>query len=369
MIALKVPYVKLSAQHTVLSQELIAVATRIIESGKFILGEEVEKFENCFSQISDSAYCVGVNSGTDALILALRALGVGPGDEVITVPNSFVATTSAIIMVGATPVFIDVGEDYNMNPLLLEKALTSKTKAILPVHLTGRPADMDSILNFAHQNNLFVVEDCAQAVMAEYKGNRVGSLGNVGCFSLHPLKTLNACGDGGVITTRDSHVYEKLKLMRNLGLKTRENAVLWSNNSRLDTIQAAFLLVKMKYLDAWTQKRIDNARYYQKHLDGIKGLRLPVDKSYEKAVYHTFVIQTDRRDELIKYLASQGIETVIHYPRPIHLQDASSDLGYAKGSFPVSEQQAKRILSLPIYPELEQEDLDYIVTTLKEFYV
>jgi dTDP-4-amino-4,6-dideoxygalactose transaminase len=367
--ALKIPYVNLSAQHVMLREELMTAAKSVIESGQFILGEQVEKFEDEFSRICRGARTVAVNSGTDALIMALRALGIGAGDEVITVPNSFIATASAIIIAGARPVFVDVNDDLNMNPDLLEKAITSRTKAVLPVHLTGRPADMYPILEFAKRHRLFVIEDCAQAVLAEYKGKPVGSFGNIGCFSFHPLKTLNACGDGGIVATQDSDLYEKLKLMRNFGLETRDNAVLWSGNSRLDTIQAVFLSVKMKYLSKWTQQRISNAHYYQRELMEVKEIILPFDKPGEKAVYHTFVIQANDRDELMKYLDSQGIKTAVHYPRPIHLQDAALPLGYKEGSFPVAEEQAKKILSLPVYPELQKEDLDYIVHAIKEFYV
>jgi dTDP-4-amino-4,6-dideoxygalactose transaminase len=212
------------------------------------------------------------------------------------------------------------------------------------------------------------VEDAAQAVLAEYRGKRVGSFGNIGCFSLHPLKTLNACGDGGVLTTNDPKLYEHAKLLRNLGLQTRENCVEWSSNSRLDTIQAAMLMVKLKYVEAWTEGRRKNAAFYQKSLKGVKGLALPMDREFEKGVYHTFIVQAERRDELKKFLADSGIETAIHYPLPIHLQKAAASLGWHKGSFPVAERQATKILSLPVYPELEASDLSYVADRIKEFY-
>ena len=364
----KVPFVNLVGQHRELKEELLEAIGRVLDRGQFILGEEVEEFERKFSELCGVRFALGVNSGTDALIFALRVLGIGEGDEVITVPNSFVATTGAIFLVGARPVFVDVGEDYNLDPRFLERAVTSRTRAILPVHLTGRATDMDPILEVAKRHRLAVIEDAAQAVMAEYRGKRVGSLGTIGCFSLHPLKTLNACGDGGVLTTQDETLYEKLKLLRNLGLLTRDQCVVWSNQSRLDSLQAAVLLVKLKYLSDWTEKRRENAQFYQRELAGARGLKVPADRPHERAVYHTFVVQAERRDELKRFLAEQGIETAIHYPLPIHLQDAAKGLGYRRGSFPVAERQAERILSLPVYPELTQDQKDWVVTNLRKFY-
>jgi len=362
-----IPYVNIAALNEDIKAELLEAVSRVLDSGQFILGREVEVFEKHFASLCGVHYAVGLNSGTDALIFALRALGVGVGDEVITVPNSFVASTSCIVLVGARPVFVDVREDYNIDTSLIEKAITPRTKAILPVHLTGRPADMAQILDVASRHGLWVVEDCAQAVLAEYQGQRVGSFGAAGCFSLHPLKTLNACGDGGVVTTNDEAVYEKVKLYRNLGLKTRDNCVMWSGNSRLDTLQAAILLVKLKHLHRWTEKRRFNAAYYQKALAGIPRVQVPLDQPHERAVYHTFVIQAGARDKLQQYLQDQGIGTAIHYPIPIHLQEAASNLGYRVGSFPVAETQAKRILSLPVYSELEQWQLEHVAEAVQRF--
>ena len=364
----KVPYVDISGQHKAIKGELLVAVERVLDHGIFILGEEVAEFEKQFAQLCGVRYAVGVNSGTDALVLALRALGIGPGDQVITVPNSFVASASCINLVGAQPVFVDVREDYNMDPTQIERAITAATKAILPVHLTGRPADMDPIMHVAQAHNLHVVEDCAQAVLAEYQGQPVGSFGAIGCFSLHPLKTLNACGDGGVLTTNDPRLNEQLKILRNLGLQTRDDCVVWSGNSRLDTLQAAILLVKLKYVNEWTKKRRANATYYQEALGGVSGIQVPKDRSYEEAVYHTFVIQTDRRDELKQYLADHGVQTTIHYPIPIHLHKAARHLNYGRGSFPVAENQAQRILSLPVYPELTLDQLNYIAKIVRKFY-
>ncbi|MBI3565972.1 MAG: DegT/DnrJ/EryC1/StrS family aminotransferase [Elusimicrobia bacterium] len=366
--AVKVPYVDIALQHKPLKAELLAAVGAVIDRGQFILGEEVVRFEEALAARCGTKFAVGLNSGTDALILALRALGVGPGDEVITAANSFVASASCAAVLGATPVLTDVRDDYNMDPAALERAITPRTKAIVPVHLTGRPADMGAIMRIAKTRGIPVVEDCAQAVLAEWDGRPVGSFGAVGCFSLHPLKTLNACGDGGAAVTDDPVLRDKIVLMRNLGLKTRENCTVWSSNSRLDTVQAAMLLVKLKHLDAWTEGRRRNAAFYQKALAGIAGLRVPQDRPNEKAVYHTFIVQAERRDELKAFLAARGIDTAIHYPQPIHVQDAAKPLGKPLGSFPVSEAQATRILSLPVYPELTREQLEWVAASIRDFY-
>lgn len=364
----RIPYVSLAAQHRPIKAELLSAIGSVIDHGRYILGEEVDTFERRFAGLCGVRFAVAVNSGTDALVMALRALRIGLGDEVVTVPNSFVATAGCIALVGARPVFVDVRDDYNLDPEQLEDAITPRTKAILPVHLTGRPANMDPIMDVARRHGLFVVEDCAQAVTAEYQGQRVGSFGTIGCFSLHPLKTLNACGDGGVLTTNDERLYEQLARLRNLGLRSRDECVAWSGHSRLDTLQAAILLVKLKYLDAWTAQRRAHAALYQHALAGVDGLCVPMDRPDEKAVYHTFVVQAEQRDELKGYLAEHGVETAIHYPIPVHLQLAAASLGYHRGSFPVTERQAQRILSVPIYPELEPEDREHVVETIRRFY-
>ena len=250
-----IPYLNVVGQHVPLREDLLAAVARVLDHGQFILGAEVAEFEKAFARLCGTRYAVGVNSGTDALFMALSALGIGPGDEVITAPNSFVASTSCIRMAGATPVFVDVGEDYNIDVGGIEAAITPLTKAILPIHLTGRPARMDAIMEIAKKHGLVVVEDCAQAVLAEYREQRVGSFGAIGCFSLHPLKTLNACGDAGVLTTNDEALYHQLAIRRNIGLRTRDDCVMWSGNSRLDTLQAAILLVKLRYVEEWTRKR------------------------------------------------------------------------------------------------------------------
>ncbi len=364
---LSVPYVDLAAQHAPLKSELLAAVGAVIDRGDFILGTEVERFEKAFAEVCGVGHAIGVGSGADALVLSLRALGIGPGDEVITAPNSFIASAAAIAIAGATPRFADVGGDLNLDPALVAQAITPRTKALLPVHLTGRPADMDPLLELARARGLAVIEDAAQSVMAEYRGRRVGSLGTTGCFSLHPLKTLNACGDGGVVTTNDAELAQKLRRLRDNGLRARGDYAEWAVNSRLDTIQAAILLVKLKQLEGWTAKRRANAVVYQQGLAGVPGLIVPGDRPHERAVYHTFVIQSDRRDGLKEHLAATGVGTSIHYPTPIHLTDAAKGTGYGPGSFPVTEAQAGRILSLPIHPDLTSAQLEHVIRQIRAF--
>ncbi len=362
-----IAYVDIARQHAPLKAELMEAISRVIDQGQFILGEQVAEFESRFAELCGAAHAVGVANGTDALVIALKVLGIGPGDEVITVPNSFIASTSCIRLVGATPVFVDVRDDLLIDPARIAGAITSRTKAILPVHLTGRPCDMSAIMDIAGRHQLHVVEDCAQAVLAEHRGRRVGGIGTLGCFSLHPLKTLNACGDGGVITTQDPALYEKLRIARNIGLKTREDCLFWSGNSRLDSLQAAILLVKLRYLDQWTRRRQENAAHYRRKLADLPQVLLPQDNPPSKSVYHTFVIQAPRRDELRRHLTEHGIDTAIHYPVPIHLTTAGKELGYPPGSFPVTEKQAARILSLPIHPDLTTAQLDRVCATIRGF--
>ncbi|MFN6469076.1 MAG: DegT/DnrJ/EryC1/StrS family aminotransferase [Nostoc sp. SerVER01] len=364
----QIPFVNLKSQHAALKSELLSAIGEVLDDGNFILGEQVAEFERQFAQLCGVGYAVGVNSGTDALIFALKALGIRSGDEVITAPNSFIASATCIRVLGAKPVFVDVGDDYNIDVNKIAAAITPKTKAIIPVHLTGRPCDMEPILALAQEKGIAVIEDAAQAVLAEYQNQPVGSFGIVGCFSLHPLKILNACGDGGVLVTNDPQLYEQFKIMRNIGLRTRDDCVLWSHNSRLDTLQAAILLVKLRYVQEWTQQRRQNARYYQTQLAGIPQIKIPLEREWEKSVYSNFIIQADRRDELRQFLSDRGIGTAIHYPVPIHLSTIGKELGYPEGSFPVTEMQASRILSLPIYQGLTVEELHRVCENIKLFY-
>ena len=361
-----VKYINFPLQYKKIKTELFRTIENVFESGNFILGSEVEKFEKNFAKYCETKYALGVGNGTSALFLAMKALGIGNGDEIITASNSFLATTGAIAATGAKPVFVDAGDDYNINPNLIEKAITKKTKAIMPVHLTGRPASLDKILEIADKNKIYLIEDAAQAIGAKYNGKKVGSFGIAGCFGLHPLKNLNAYGDGGVITVKEKQLYENLKKMRNHGLKNRDECDFFAFNSRLDELQASILNVKMKYLDKWTKKKREIASFYQKKLSNI--VKVPLDKSNEYAVYHTFIIQVNKRDKLQKFLLQKGIETKIHYPIPIHLQRAAQYLGYKKGDFPKAEKQAEKILSLPIYPELKEEQLELVVKEIRNFY-
>lgn len=364
--SVRVKYINLPLQHRPIKDKLLGAVEAVLDKGDFILGGAVKAFEARLADYCGVNHALGVADGTEGAVMIMKALGIGPGDEVITVPNSFLATASCIVLAGATPVFVDARDDYNIDPDLIEAAITPRTKAIIPVHLTGRPADMRPILEIADKHSLHVIEDAAQAIGATYHGQRTGSFSTAAFFSLHPLKNLNACGDSGAITTNDGVLCEKLVKMRNHGLRNRDESEFWGYNSRMDTIQAAMLNVKFDYLDEWTEKRRENAAFYQQHLDDV--VTVPKDKPHERAVYHTFVIQCDRRDELQRYLLEQGIETKIHYPISIHLQAAARDLGYKRGDFPVSERQAQRILTLPIYPELTQAQKELVVEEVHKFY-
>lgn len=363
-----VPFVDIAAQHASIRNELLVAIGHVIDSGMYVLGQEVEEFERRFADLCGVRYAVGLNSGTDALIFALRALGVGPGDEVITAANSFIASAGCAALVGARPVLADVGDDYNLDPDSLERAITPRTKAIIPVHLTGRPAKMDQILHIAEAHGLPVIEDAAQAVCATYRGRPVGSLGRVGCFSLHPLKTLSALGDGGVLTTNDLTIYEEVKILRNLGLRTRDNATVWSGNSRLDTIQAAALLVKMEHIEAWTERRREHARQYRNILSSVPQVQAPNEEPHERAVYQVFKIMAEDRDALQQYLSDQGIGSAVHYAVPMHLQTVAAELGYKVGDFPVTERQAEQILSIPVYHTLDALDIEHVGETIRAFY-
>jgi dTDP-4-amino-4,6-dideoxygalactose transaminase len=363
---MRVPYINIGIQYKDLKQEILSSFEKLLDSGMFILGEEVSSFEEKFAAYCGTKYAVGLNSGTDALILTLQAYGIGEGDEVIVPPNSFLASASAVALVGATPIFVDVNNEFTIDVAKLEESINSNTKAIMPVHLTGRPADMDEILAIASKHDLLVIEDAAQAVGAKYKGKQIGSIGDVGCFSLHPLKNLSAGGDGGMITTNDKEFYGYLLTARNHGLKNRDECEFWSLNSRLDAMQAALLNVKISYTDNWNNRRRDIAHKYQ---DALKDLVIvPTDDEDYHSVYHTFIIQTDRRDELQNYLEENSIGVKVHYPIPIHLQEAADYLGNKKGDFPITEKQSEEILSLPIFPELTNEQVDYVIQKVIEFF-
>ena len=363
---MNIKYIGLNEQHQTLRDEIMRAVAGVLDHGMFILGDEVKRFEAELAQYCETRFAVGVNSGTDALVLALLALKIGTGDEVITVPNSFLATASSIVSAGSTPVFVDSGADMNIDPSLIEAAITLRTRAIIPVHLTGRPADMEAVMEIAKRNDLAVIEDAAQSIGAELNGKKTGSFGHAGCFSMHPLKNLNAIGDAGAVTTDNQEMYNRLKQLRNIGLKNRNKSDLWGHNSRLDTLQAAVLRVKFRYLEQWTEQRRQNAIFYNRRLADL--ITVPEEGPGRRCVYHTYIIRTPHRDELQKYLEEKGIETMIHYPIPIHLQACARELGYGPGDFPNAERQAGEILSLPIYPELNEEELQYIVRIIEEFF-
>lgn len=363
---MKVPFVSLDRQYRALREEIIGAFDSIGNSGVYIMGSELERFEREAATYCETRYALGVANATDALFLALKALDVGIGDEVITCPNSFIATASAIVAVGARPAFVDVTEDYNIDVALLEHAISPRTKAIIPVHLTGRPADMDAVNAVATLHKLHVVEDAAQAIGARYKGRRVGSLGTIAAFSLHPLKNLGVMGDGGLLTTNDTVLYERIAKLRNHGLKNRDECDVWGYNSRLDPLQAAIAAIKLRHLDTWNQRCREIAKRYREGLKNI--VWVPRDREYEEAVYHNFIIQVEQRDALMSHLNGRNVGSRIHYPIPIHLQESAAGLQYKKGDFPVTERLASTILSLPIYPELTDAEVDHVILSIQDFY-
>lgn len=340
---------------------------KVLLSGQFILGEEVRKFERNISELLNVSYVIGVNSGTDALFLSMKALNIGEGDEVITVSNSFLATSSAIINAGAKPVFVDIGEDKNINTKLIESAITEKTKAIIPVHLYGFPCDMSEVMRIARENDLFVIEDCAQSIMSSIRDKYVGTWGDVGCFSLHPLKNFSAFGDGGIIVTNNKEIYEELSLLRNHGLKNRDECIKIGINSRLDALQASVLNIKIDKLVTIIKERRKNANLYIENLKNLP-IILPLEKENEFSVYNTFVIRTANRDSLKDYLKNKGIESKIHYPILIHQQSGFEGKYNISGNLNQTIKQASEILSLPIHNGLSEEDIKYISQSIVEFF-
>jgi dTDP-4-amino-4,6-dideoxygalactose transaminase len=362
----KIPYVNLKNQWETEREDLLPIIDKALSSGKYVGGEEVEIFEENIAKFCDVKYSVALNSGTDALMFALMLSGVRKGDEVITPPNSFVASTSTILHVGAKPVFVDVLPDQNIDPSKIEEAITKKTKAIMPVHLTGRMCDMDPIMEIAERHNLIVIEDAAQAFGSKYKGKSSGSIGDIGCFSTHPLKNLNACGDGGFVTTNNEKIYNQLKILRNQGMSDRNIVKNFGTVSRMDTLQAAILNYRFGKIEYVTNKRRLNAKTYFEGINQEK-VFIPKEQTYEYNTYHTFVLQTSYRDELKDFLLSNGIGSAIHYPIPIHLQLASKKLGYKIGDFPITEKQSKQILTLPINQSLSRGDLERVISQINHF--
>lgn len=361
-----ISHIDLKSQWLDERNELLAVIDRVSSVGHFILAQECEKFENSVAKLCGVKYAAAVNSGTDALMFAMTLSGINKGDEVITTSNSFIASTASIIHIGAKPVFVDVLPDQNIDPSKIEEVITKKTRAIMPVHLTGRVCEMESILEIAERYNLIVIEDAAQAIGSKYKGIPSGSIGDIGCFSTHPLKNLNACGDGGFITTNNKSIYEKIKTFRNHGKIDTYNVSHFGMVSRMDELQAAILNFRLEKLDSITKKRRDNAKRYIEEINQEK-IFIPHEQSDEYNTYHTFVIQTSLRDELKQHLLSRGIKTAIHYPIPIHLQPASSNLGYKEGDLPITEKQAREILTIPVNQYLTNNDIERIITSINSF--
>lgn len=347
--------------------ELLPIIDRILASGQYVGGSEIDKFEEEIAKYCQVKYAVALNSGTDALTMALHLLGVGPGDEVITPPNSFIASTAVIVHLGAKPIFVDVLPDQNIDPEKIESVITNKTKAIMPVHLTGRVCDMYPIMEIADKYRLSVVEDAAQAIGSKYKGKLSGSIGHVGCFSTHPLKNLNACGDGGFLTTNDENIYLKAKALRNHGMADRDRVDNFGYVSRMDNLQAAILNYRLKKLDEIIDRRRQNAQSYLEYIEK-EEVFIQREKEYEFNTYHTFVIQVEKRNELKEFLLKQGIEAAIHYPTPIHLQPAAKRLGYKLGDFPITEKQAGMILTLPVNQSLGQSEIERICISVNEYY-
>ncbi|HEX2232440.1 MAG TPA: DegT/DnrJ/EryC1/StrS family aminotransferase [Thermoleophilaceae bacterium] len=360
----RIPFVDLAPQHESLAQELRQAFERTLSAGDFILGEEVELFEHEFAEFCGVRYAVGVDSGTTAIELALRAVDCGPGDEVITVPNTFIATALAITLTGARPVFVDVDPvSRNMDPQLLAEAITPRTKAVVPVHLYGQPADMEPICDVARAYGVRVVEDAAQAHGARYRGRPAGSLADAAAFSFYPSKNLGAVGDAGAVTTDDEDLAERLRLMRNYGQRTKNRHDAIGFNRRLDTLQAAFLRVKLPRLRGWIDARRERARRYGELLADT-AVEPPVEAEGREHVWHLYVIRAAGRDELRASLTERGIDTGLHYPVPIHLQPAYAHLGYGPGSFPIAERLAEESLSLPMYPELPEKWLEEVARSV-----
>ena len=368
------PFLDLKAQHHQIYNEIDDRITDIIANTAFVLGKHVAEFEERFAEAQGAKYCVGVSSGTDALHVALIALGIGPGDRVIVPVNTFIATAEAVSLCGAVPVFADCDNYYNINTAKLRDYLSSLSfqhrampKAIIPVHLYGQPANMDEIMALADECGLKVVEDCCQAHLAEWKERKVGNFGAFGAFSFYPGKNLGAYGEAGALITNDEGLYLKAKMLRQHGEIERYHHQIVGHNYRMGAIQGAVLSTKLKYIEEWTRKRKENARLYSALLAEIDGIEAPDELEGASCVYHLYVIQVDDRDGLREYLQEHGVASGLHYPVPLHLQEAYKDLGYKRGDFPVAERAAGRVLSLPMYPELSEGQIRYVCEQIESF--
>lgn len=364
---LKVPFIDLQQRYQEEKEELLACVERVLAKGHFVLTPEVAEFERRLAEYVGAKHCVALNSGTDALMMGLWALGIGRGDEVITTPISFVASTGSIAHVGATPVYADVRQDQNIDPAEIEKKITPRTKAIMPVHWSGRIADMVAIMDIARRHNLAVIEDAAQTMGAYYKGRHGGRFGRVGAFSAHPLKNLNALGDGGFLVTDDDDIANKVRLYRNHGLKDRNTCLFYGVNSRLDTLNAEILMFRLGRLQSVVERRRRNVNLYRARIR-TKEVYIPPCKDHEKNAFVMFIVQAERRDELQTFLQQRGIQTLVYYGTPLHLHPAAAKLGYKRGDFPMAEAQAARVLALPHHQHLTEEQIGYVADSVNEFY-
>jgi dTDP-4-amino-4,6-dideoxygalactose transaminase len=365
---MKIPFLDLKTQYKSIKGEIDEAIQEVIDSCAFAGGKFVEQFEEAFADFCQCEHAVGVGSGTEALWLALLALEVGAGDEVITVPNTFIATAEAISFCGAKPVFIDIDErTYTMNPSLIEPAITPRTKAIIPVHIFGHMADMDPIMEIARANSVFVIEDACQAHGAEYRGKRAGSIGDAGCFSFYPGKNLGAFGEAGAVVTQNVKVADKIRILRDHGQSQKYYHEIIGWNARMDGIQGAVLKVKLKYLNFWNDARRKNAKIYDSRLTDYRDVIQPYEADYGRHVYHIYAVRFKNRDRFIAQLAKKGISCGIHYPVPVHLQNAYPPDFFTKNSFPVAERCSEEFVSLPMYPELSEEQIDHVTNIIYEF--
>jgi dTDP-4-amino-4,6-dideoxygalactose transaminase len=363
----KIELIDLKLRYKSEKKEILKCLNKVLTKGSLVLTKELQDFERDISSYTGIKYCLGLNSGTDALMMSLWSLGIGKGDEVITPAISFVASVGAIVHVGAKPVLVDVNEDLNINCDLIESKITKKTKAIMPVHWTGRICDMDKIKRIAKKYNLFVIEDAAQGMGSFYKAKRAGSFGEISAFSSHPLKNLNALGDGGFILTNKKKLYEKIKRYRNHGMVKRDDAEIFGVNSRLDSLNATVLSYRLKLLKGVVNKRRKNVNIYKKFLK-IKQVKLPIEKNYEISSYVMFIALCENRNKLQKFLDTNGIQSLIYYGTPLHLHKASKVLGYKKRDFPVAESCAKKVLAFPIHQYLKKSEIINVCSKIKEFY-
>jgi dTDP-4-amino-4,6-dideoxygalactose transaminase len=364
---MSIPFIDFKEQNRLIRDEVDLGFKKVLEKGDYILGEQAHIFEGAFSKYCEVQYGVGVNSGTDALHLALMALDIQEGDEVIVPTHTFIATALCVSFCRAKPVFVDIEPDtYNIDPKSFQAAITKKTKAVIPVHIYGQPANMDEIVAISRKHGIKIVEDAAQAHGSRYKGKRVGSLGDVACFSFYPTKSLGACGDAGMIVTSNKDIYEKALMLRDYGRQGRYEHKIKGTNSRLDTLQAVVLNAKLKHLDQWNEMRANNAAHYAELLKPLKSVVTPITKSDRTHVFQTYAILVPNRDKVVEAMKAQGVGVLIHYPISLHLQEAYAELGHKKGDFPVAENVASQVMSLPMFPHMAKEQVEVVVAALEK---